>query len=226
MAPVTTRSRLVEHWPLFGLEILTPRLVLRPPTDDDLAELINVVHAGIHDPATMPFLVPWTDQQSPELERTSLQFWWSCRANWSVANWRLGLAVFLDGRPIGMQDIAASDFRVVRSAETGSWLGRSYQSRGIGTEMRHAIATFAFDFLGASEITSSAFFDNASSQAVSEKVGYEHNGLLVKNRRGEPTESRQFRLTRERFDQVRASIADNTTVAVTGFEPCASMFGM
>lgn len=60
-------------WPLFDLVLRTPRLESRPPTDTDLMELVAVVRSGIHDPSWMPFLVPWTDLPSPELERSFLR---------------------------------------------------------------------------------------------------------------------------------------------------------
>ncbi|HEV2012784.1 MAG TPA: hypothetical protein VGR77_02720 [Candidatus Dormibacteraeota bacterium] len=57
---------LDRDWPLFGLCIETPQLTLRYATDDDLATLNNLAGQGIHDPAVMPFDVPWTDDP-PEI---------------------------------------------------------------------------------------------------------------------------------------------------------------
>ena len=37
----------------------------------------------------------------------------------------------------------------MRTVGTGSWLGRPYQGRGIGKEMRGAVLALAFDGLGA-----------------------------------------------------------------------------
>jgi len=37
----TSRDALTRRWPLFGLRLATPRLVLRPVSDDDLAELLG-----------------------------------------------------------------------------------------------------------------------------------------------------------------------------------------
>lgn len=54
-------TRLEDVWPLFGLLISTPRLTLNPVRDEQLPGLIDAVLAGIHDPAVMPFGVPWTD---------------------------------------------------------------------------------------------------------------------------------------------------------------------
>ena len=63
---------------------------------------------------------------------------------------------------MGVQGFAARDFPVLRTAETGSWLGAAFQGRGIGTRMRQAICAFLFDELGATQISSAAFVDNAA----------------------------------------------------------------
>ncbi|MEO7556936.1 MAG: hypothetical protein ABIV94_10095 [Acidimicrobiales bacterium] len=52
---------LLDHWPLYGLEVRTPRLALRGPDDDLAQELVDLAERGIHEPGTMPFTVPWTD---------------------------------------------------------------------------------------------------------------------------------------------------------------------
>ena len=56
-----TRGVLTDVWPLFGLVLRTPRLELRVPSLEQLAALAELADEGVHDPAAMPFLVPWTD---------------------------------------------------------------------------------------------------------------------------------------------------------------------
>ncbi len=82
-----------------------------------------------------------------------------------------------DGVLVGTQGIATTDYLVTRTGETGSWLGRAHQGRGIGTAMRQALCAFVFDDLDAAEITSAAFLDNPASLGVSRKVGYRANGI-------------------------------------------------
>ena len=53
----------------------------------------------------MPFAVPWTDLDSPEFERSMLQYHWGTRATFRVDRWDLGFAVIFEGRMIGMQEI-------------------------------------------------------------------------------------------------------------------------
>ena len=72
------------HWPVWDVRVRTPRLELRPLHEPDLPAFVELVSAGIHDPATMPFLQPFTDLPSPHRERSNYQFVLGCWANWSV----------------------------------------------------------------------------------------------------------------------------------------------
>jgi RimJ/RimL family protein N-acetyltransferase len=207
-------------WPLFAFEISTPRLVLRPPRDDDFAALVAAIDAGIHDPATMPFGVPWTDEEPARRRIGAMQHWWSNRASFSVDSWCLSLAVFVDGEAIGFQDLLAESFPALRTVTTGSWLTRAWQGRGIGREMRAAALTFAFETLRAEVALSGAFADNAASRAVSRALGYERNGVRRVLRRGEVAEMVDLRLTRERWLATRLELA----VTVRGFDACRRMF--
>ncbi len=213
---------LVDHWPLFGLRLHTPRLELRVPTDDDLAELVDLARAGIHDPASMPFTTGWTDRPSPEFEWGTLRHWWGHRSSFGPEEWELGLVVVEDGRIVGAQSIGATDFRALRTAATGSWLGLAHQGRRIGREMRAAVCQLAFDHLGARELRSGAFVDNPASNRVSEITGYEDNGVEIVLRRGERAELTKLRLTEERWRQVGSDVE----VTVSGLEPCLPLFGL
>lgn len=211
---------IVDHWPLFGLRISTERLELRVPTDDDLAEMLEVARLGIHDPAIMPFLFPWTDQASPQFERSFFQFHWGCRARWTQTSWDLNFVVVVDGKIVGSQGIAANNFPSLRSVETGSWLGREFQGHGIGKAMRSAVASFAFEHLNAERVTSTAFFDNPASQHVSLATGYKPNGTTVTVRRGVSAESRHFVLERQYWE----ANTIRKPIVVEGFEACRPLF--
>ena len=90
---------------------------------------------------------------------------------------------------MGQQEIAGRDYRILREVSTFSWLGLRYQGQGLGTEMRAAVLHLAFAGLGAAEAVSGAFDDNAQSLRVSEKLGYEFDGierLAASARAGEP----------------------------------------
>jgi RimJ/RimL family protein N-acetyltransferase len=133
----------------------------------------------------------------PTLPRSVLQHHWSQLASWHPANWHLELAVVLDSVVVGTQGIGATDFAVLREVGTGSWLGRDYHGRGVGTAMRSAVLALAFDGLGAEYALSDAFTDNAASLGVSRKLGYADNGILRLVVRGRPQSSQRVRLDRE-----------------------------
>lgn len=206
-------------WPLFDLRIRTRHVEIRLPSDDDLTELARLALKGIHDPAFMPFLHPWTDEHSPELERGLLQWGWRHRAAWSPNDWSFNGAVLVDGEFAGVQSLMAKDFATLRSVKTASWLGTAHQGQGIGKEMRSAVLHFAFEGLDAVEAHSGGFIDNESSLAVSRALGYEEIGRRTVLRRGLPTELIDVRLDRSKWRQ-----AEHPQVDVIGLEECRDFF--
>lgn len=211
---------MTHPWPLFDLVLRTSRLELRPPTDDDILALLDVALQGIHDASEMPFGVAWTDLPSPEFERSFLKFLWGTRASWTPEAWRLPLAVFHEGQPIGIQEVWAREFPTLRVVETGSWLGRRHQGRGYGTEMRAAVLCLAFEGLGAAAAQSGVVHGNDASRRVSEKLGYEPNGVDVVAPRGSPVPHYRYVLRRDRWK------AGLYPVRIEGLDACLSMFGL
>jgi RimJ/RimL family protein N-acetyltransferase len=207
-------------WPLFDLRLRTPRLELRLPTDDDLVALMRVARAGVVEEGQTVFAVPWHELPSPAFERQFLLHWWRSRGSWSPTDWVLGLAVFADGEPIGIQDVHARDFAVRRVVASASWLGRAYQGRGFGTEMRAAILALAFDGLSAGLAESGYFTGNTSSAKVSEKLGYVPNGEEIWTVSGKRTVEHRLAVTRDSWRR------DLVPVSIEGLEPCLKLFGM
>jgi RimJ/RimL family protein N-acetyltransferase len=207
-------------WPLFELRLRSERLVLRLPTDDDLVELIALAKAGIHPPDEMPFGIAWSTVPSPDFERGFVQHHWGQRGAWSPESWGLNLLIEHDGVAIGSQSIHAQRFRVMRTVDTGSWLGRPYQGQGFGKEMRSAVLALAFDGLGARVAETSAFTDNDSSLGVSRALGYEPNGVGSLAPQGVARESLRFRMTAERWRS-----RPRPPVVIEGLEACLEMFG-
>lgn len=170
----------------------------------------------------MPFSTPWTDRPLPDRHREALQFWWGARANRSPHHWRYQAAAFVEGQPVGVQELAATDFGPLRSVKTGSWLGREYQGQGFGREMRSAILHLAFDGLGAREALSGAFFDNEPSMATSRSLGYVFNGEELLLRRGKPDRMINLRLDRDTWSTSRRD-----DIVIEGpSEDCLDMFGV
>ncbi|WP_127793969.1 GNAT family N-acetyltransferase [Agromyces sp. LHK192] len=168
---------LVDVWPFADLSLRTPRLELRPVRDDDIAGLVEAALRGIHDPARMPFAFPWTDAEPEVLARELARHVWRERAGIRPEGWTLLFAVLEDGVPIGVQDLRAEGFAALRTVSSGSWLTASRQGDGLGTEMRAAVLSFAFDHVGAVVAESGALDWNAASLAVSKRLGYRDNGI-------------------------------------------------
>jgi RimJ/RimL family protein N-acetyltransferase len=207
------------YWPLFDLRVRTPRLELRPPDDEVAVELARLAASGIHDPATMPFAVPFTDQPSPQLERSSLQYFWRTRADWTPELWALPLAVVVEGKVVGVQDILSERFALLRTVKTGSWLVRPEQGKGIGKEMRAAVLHLAFDGLGAAVAYSGAWHDNEASLRVSSALGYQRNGELIQPRRDVADRQILLQLPRERWQR-------REDITIENLEPCLELFGI
>ncbi|AIY03787.1 MULTISPECIES: GNAT family N-acetyltransferase [Arthrobacter] len=176
-----------DVWPLFDLTITSPRLVMRVVRDEDLPGIVAAALAGIHDPARMPFSVPWTDADPVDLARGMARHQWELRAGVRPDHWTLNFTVLLDGVPIGTQSVGASGFSANQTVNSGSWLTQSQQGKGYGREMRATALLFAFDFLGAEAAESSATIWNAPSLGVSRSLGY-HFGATkpIEPRPGQP----------------------------------------
>ena len=212
---------LIDHWPLFGLRIVTPRLVLEYPDDEVVGELATLTGQGVHDPATMPFMVPWTDAPANELPRNSAQHFWRNRAAWTADEWHCPMAVLMDGELVGVQVIFAKQFALLRTFETGSWLGLPYQRKGIGKEMRAAVLHFGFASLGGNVAITGAWHDNAASLGVTRSLGYEPNGQEILMRRDKPDVMLHFRMERAAWEAQRRD-----DITIEGLEPCLELFGI
>lgn len=212
------QSLAAQWWPLFGLSVRTPRLELRYPDDDLVFRLVELAGRGIHDPATMPFGSPWTDQKFPEFERSSLKHHWKNRADHAPDDWHLSFAVIVDGEVAGVQGVVAKLFSQLRQAETGSWLGREFQGRGIGTEMRAAVLHLLFAGLDAQRAISGAWHDNQASLGVSRALGYADNGEEHRLRRDEPDRMVRLLLTRQEWETRRRD-----DISIDGLDACLDM---
>ncbi|HEY8239252.1 MAG TPA: GNAT family protein [Candidatus Limnocylindrales bacterium] len=216
-----TTSGLRDLWPLYGLRLTTGDLVLRYPTEAELPAFVDVIERGIHPPDEMPFGIAWTDVPPARRNVDSYGWWMGSRARWSPENWTLTFGVWEGDTPLGFQDLRGPEFPVNRTVATGSWIGREFQGRGIGKQMRQAVLALAFDHLGAQVAETEAFIDNPASNRVSLGVGYEPNGFGQLAPRGVTRPTQRFRLTLEGW---RAR--PRPAVVVEGLEGCWHMFGL
>ncbi|MEV0454076.1 GNAT family N-acetyltransferase [Catellatospora methionotrophica] len=212
---------LIDHFPLVGLRLTTPRLELRLPDAEELAALADTAADGVHDPAYMPFRIRWTELPPAERARSVVLHHWSLLGQWTPRSWKLPFTVFRDGVPVGVQLLKAVDLAVTAECSTASWLGHRHQRQGIGAEMRAAVAHLAFTHLGATELASSAFTDNAGSLGVSAKLGYAPDGIERHEDQGRLRVIHRLRLTRQAWlERVRPE------VTVEGVAPCLELFGL
>ncbi|KQT01891.1 GNAT family N-acetyltransferase [Cellulomonas sp. Leaf395] len=206
-----------DLWPLAALRVRSGDLELRYMDDADVQALARVAAEGIHAPEAMPFTVPWTRGTPTEVARSILTYQWEKRAAVTPEKWTLELAVVRDGEVLGIQALMASDFLVTRTAETGSWLGLRHHGRGVGTRMRLMILHLFFEGFDGLRATTSAFDDNAPSNAVTRRIGYAENGVEVLAREGKPAVSRRYVLDRAAWDARPAELRpDVRLVGVDG----------
>jgi RimJ/RimL family protein N-acetyltransferase len=203
------------------VEVRTPRLTLRGASDDLLAALIPVVRAGVVAGDEVPFDDPMSMyDDNPSREWRWLRGVWAGRARAEPGWWRLYFVVDVDGRMVGMQDLIAAEFPTFGVVSTFSWLS-DVRGRGFGREMRSAILHLAFAGLDAREATSEAFIDNHASNAISQSLRYEPDGLAWATRRGQPAQLRRWRLDRPRWERTR-----RTDIAMSGIDECLPVLGL
>ncbi|TLH50330.1 GNAT family N-acetyltransferase [Mycolicibacterium aubagnense] len=190
-------------WPLAELEVITPVLRLCHVTDDLADQLARLAAEGIHDPATMPFAVPWTDAVPPELERNTVKYFQQTRAEVSTEHWDIPMAVMIDGKPVGVCAVTADGFPARRTVSTGSWLGRRHQGQGLGREMRAAALHLIFSGLDADLARTAAWHDNAASLGVTRSLPYTQAGTSRQSRRGVLEAMLEFTMTRDQWETVR-----------------------
>ena len=207
-------------WPLFALRVRTERLVLRVPTDEDLAALALVLPDDVDmNPALPTYDLPLAERRAISL----LQQVWGALGNWRPEQWRLCLAAWLDDEPVGMQDVKTTNFPLTRVVATSSWLVESRRGSGIGKEMRGAVLDLAFTGLGAEWAETDAVHDNAASLGVSRSLGYQPNGERIEVHGGVPHRMVALRLSRAAWLAARK---DKDAAKISGLEGSLPLFGL
>lgn len=218
-----TTEALTRIWPAAGLRVRAGDLELRWIDDALLVELAELAGRGVHAESTMPFAFPWTRGSATQVAHRVLDYQWRNRSALGPDRLVLELGVLWNGRPVGIQGASGSDWSVLREVETGSWLGREFQGRGIGARMRAMILHLFFEGLDAENVTSAAYLDNPASNAVSRKTGYEQDGIVRVAREGQAAMQHRYRMTRERWAAVREANAAlvGAPIEMSGVAPVA-----
>ncbi|WP_026932095.1 GNAT family N-acetyltransferase [Glycomyces tenuis] len=187
---------LADRFPIYRLRLRTERLELRLPDFEELGELAEAAAAGVHDPAFMPFGVPWTEGSPDVVARNVISWHHRVIGRWDANSWTFPFTVFCEGEPIGVQDIKGLQFAITREVSTGSWIGRAHQGKGLGKEMRAAVLHLAFAELGADYATSGSYEGNDASAGVSRRLGYREDGLKFPVVQGVRRTEQRWRLGR------------------------------
>lgn len=194
----------LEHmWPPFQLRIIWGEIELRVARERDLVGLARAAD-DIYEGTETPFTRAWSDEPTPVREKSALRHHWSALANIQPEKWDIHLVVVFQGKPIGVQSIHSTDFPQIRTVRTGSWITRSMQGKGIGTRVRRMILQLCFESLNARRAETSAYLDNKPSQSVTEKLGYERNGIEEMSPYGKPREAQRYLLKAENWLQHRS----------------------
>jgi RimJ/RimL family protein N-acetyltransferase len=149
------------------MPIVTPRLLLRPPTLGDLDSIQAAKEDAWND---LQRWMAWAfdDQRSREALENSIR---------RVMNYQSQAGIAL----AGFHRISG-DF-VVRTAldltdeadiyEAGFWLAPKYAGQGMATEAANAAIRYAFGHLGAKAISIGHFDGNGPSRRIVEKLGFQ-----------------------------------------------------
>ena len=195
-------------WPLPGLTLTTPDLVLRGMTEADAHALAAVRPDDFS-----------VDPDLPSIGYDVEQAYWRQMAGWRVDDWVLPFVVLHKGAPIGVQALEGKHFAVRRVVDSYSWLVRDARGHGFAKQMRAAVLELAFTGLGATHAVSEAWDDNGPSLAVSRAMGYVENGVMVERRDGGVGRMQHVVLPAERW-------SCPFPVTVDGLEPCLPLFGL
>ena len=210
-----------DVWPPAGIVVRTPLLELRWPSTDDLLALSALAADGIHDDAAMPFAIPWTRGTPEDVARSVLRWNWQTQGRSEPGSWSWHAVTVVSGDVVGTQGMSATDFGVRRTVDTGSWLGRAHQGRGIGKEMRAAMLHLAFAGLDAERAETGAYEDNASSLGVTRSLGYRENGDQIVVVEGRRRRQLMFAMDRPLWEARRRD-----DIELTGVAPARPFFGL
>lgn len=144
--------------------LVTERLVLRPPHEDDLEELAEL--ANNRRIAEMLARMP-----HPYGPGEARQFLNSTRVK-REAGCVYALALGANGAFIGCAGLNPTP----RGLELGYWIGEPYWARGYATEAAHALVDLAFRATTIDTLHVSCRVINAASRGVIHKSGFQYAG--------------------------------------------------
>ncbi len=156
-------SRRMRHL----MPIVTPRLVLRPPTLGDLDSIQAAKEEAWND---LQRWMAWAfdNQRSREAMEHSIRRVMDYQSHAGIA-----LAGFhkINGDFVVRTALDLTDEADVY--ETGFWVAPKYAGQGMATEAANAAIRYAFGHLGAKAISIGHFEGNGPSRRIIEKLGFQ-----------------------------------------------------
>jgi len=146
------------------LILQTPRLLLRPYTEDDIAELVALIGAREVAATTLRIAHPYMEEDARKffvLAREPHRLW-------------LAITLRDDGRQIGGIGLTVDEQH--RHAELGYWLGVAFWRQGYAYEAAREMLRYGFEELRLNRIFASHFKHNPASGYVLKKLGMRHEG--------------------------------------------------
>lgn len=158
-----------RRFPAGEIRLDTPRLVLRLPGEDDLADILAI----FSDPDVTRFWSgsPWSGMDEARA--------WLARMRRGQAE-GTGLLLVLEARDSGhvIGDCTVFDIHHTRRAEIGYALGRPFWGQGLMHEALTALVDYAFGPMDLRRLEADIDPANSASRRSLERLGFVREGLL------------------------------------------------
>ncbi len=143
--------------------LVTERLVLRPPHEDDIADLARLANdRGVADMlARMPH--PYGEAEARDFVRRTAERTEGCAYALTLAD----SGTFVGGAGLN---------ETPRGLELGYWIGRPHWGQGYATEAAHALIDLAFRATDVEIVNVSCRVVNGGSRRVIHKCGFQYAG--------------------------------------------------
>ena len=123
--------------------------------------------------------LPWVDQHTePSHSEQFISQAFEQHANRQA----LSAGIFYQQQLVGVIGFTTYDWQN-RIGTIGYWLAESFQGKGIMTRSLKAVLTYGFTQLDLNRIQLFSAFDNDSSKAIPERLGFTKEGLIRENER-------------------------------------------
>jgi ribosomal-protein-alanine N-acetyltransferase len=170
-------ARAPSEVPSLSTRVVTDKLVLRPPSTQDVPEIRRALRSNaVH-------LRPWSIAAAPGEDVASLASV-SRAVLQNRREWKRGQAfVFLvtlrseDRRVVGRVTLGGVLRGAFQNAYLGYWIDKDEQGRGLMTDAVRAATAFAFSAAGLHRVQAAVMPRNGASLRVLEKIGYRREGM-------------------------------------------------